>query len=91
VIVWAVEAMEVCTGRGSDIYVHCIILIKASQAKEIVETVNVFWWFLSSFSPICLCSYEMQYSYILIRTSYCRNMCHLKDSLKHTAILTDNF
>jgi hypothetical protein len=76
VIVWAVEAMEVCTGRGSDIYVYCIILIKASLTKEIVDCILVV-----------LCGYEMQYSYILIRTPY---MCHLKDSLKHTAILTDN-
>jgi hypothetical protein len=40
VIVWAVEAMEVCTGRRSNIYVYCIVLIKAFQTKETVETVS---------------------------------------------------
>jgi hypothetical protein len=73
-IVWAVEAMEVCTGRGSNIYIYCIVLIKAFQTKEIVDCILVvpqlcltnlkqkkllkllvvFWWFLSSFSPVCL-------------------------------------
>ena len=39
-IVWAVEAMEVCTGRGSNIYVYCIVLFKAFNTKETVETGN---------------------------------------------------